>query len=184
MRKFAVLAGLVFAMSFGVASIVSRLSDLADRTNNRFGRVGSRLEGLYLTDSELAGQIESLDTHLAESVRISHERRAVLADELRREMSTAVAKTNAAIAEETATRESDVSELAAIGIAIEGRIARLTDVDRRLLERIDALEKRMKAAESRPIPAPVVIEKTVQVPVVVPAPTPVYLYPILPRRCR
>jgi hypothetical protein len=174
------LAVLLFIAAAGIATAIREADTSAD---GRFEIAARHLARLDAADVEFARKVESLDQHLAESVRVSHERRAVLADELRREMGAAVAKVSAAVAEESATRESDVGEIVAIGIAVEAEIKRLADVDRRLLGRIDVLEKRLRAVETKPVPAPVVIEKTVQVPVYMPAPTPVYLYPVMPRRC-
>lgn len=169
--------------------------DSADQTNGRFERLAGRLDDLEAFAISLGGRIDSTDRHATEFFRISHERRVALAGELRREiiagcdvlarkLEAEKAARGQLVSGERSARRREIQSAVKEAVAVTAFMAE--DGDLQLAAAIDHIEKKIKVIESRPVPKPVVIEKTVQVPVILPAPAPVLFYvPVYPPRfCR
>lgn len=159
----------------------SELTSRIDILRGRADRIAANAEKAHAQIQQVESRVSSLDAHLADSVRISHSRRADLATELRREIAAAVASipTPTEPARPEVTRE-DIARLTAAGLLANDAINRLADVDRAIFGRLEAIETRLKAIETRKPPVKVVERvETVRVEI----PTPVYV-PVVPVRCR
>ena len=204
-----ICGGLAGAMLVGV---VGNHVDRSARADARLERIVRRLDGIDAALATLSARVDSAERHLTGSVRVAHDRRKALADELRREASSAVDRLTLQVAglgeNVVELRKRAESEVVIRGQQIlaersdrRKEVALIVDeltrvawgqvaANGRLADRLATAEDRIEALESRPAPEPVVVEKVtrqvVQVPVYLPiAPAPVpSCWPVPIRRCR